>query len=477
MEATTKTEEVQDNALTSLIKESGLDAARSKSLLENFGNLFDLASEWKKKAAELVITDPSQTDLIAQAKDAHAVIKDKRLAVEKKHKEVKESPLRECQALDNIKRKLLELLDPIEEDLKQKKDFIKIYEENQRAKLRLDRLSELQKYGIDEEAGYDLGSMSEGVWANFLEGTKASFLKNKEEQRQADLNTERILDLRNQGLGPFLKNDSVEPVNYGKMTQEEFDAVVSSAIAAKEKQEAEEKEKEIKKALYNKRSQEISQYYHFLNDDQKNADYSTMSQEKWDSAIAGLEKKRQEHADEQERIRKENQLLKEREELQNSRFKELFPYAQYGKEVDMTKLWEHADLSYQSILKQKKEAFEAEQVKANEEKAKSEKAEQERLSLEEKNRKEKQELENQIQENKDKERKAREQEIENERLASLSSEKDKFLRFASLIQVMAIPQMETVAGKEIMAEVAKRRDGFVTWIATQAERLSQPESK
>jgi hypothetical protein len=475
-QTTTQTMESQDNALTSLIKESGLDAARSKSLLENFGDLFDLASEWKKKASELVITDPSQTDLIAQAKDAHAVIKDKRIAVEKKHKELKEAPLREGQALDSIKRKLLELLDPIEEDLKKKKDFVKIYEENQRAKLRLDRLSELQKYGIDEEAGYDLGSMSEGVWANFLEGTKAGFLKRKQEEDESNLHGSRMRE--SYDLLTYVP-DEIREANphLGKLTQEEYDSLVALATKEKAKQEAEAEARKIKEALYNKRSQEISQYYHFLNDAQKNADYSTMSQEKWDSAIAGLEKKRQDHQEEQEKIKKENQLLKEREELQNTRFKELFPYAQFGKEVDLTKLGEQSDLGYQSILKQKKDAFEADQVRVNKEKADAEKAEEQRLALEEKNRKEKEELENKIQENKEKERKANEQKIESERLAALAPDNDKLIAFAGRLMVMELPEMETEAGKRIMATIKQKHELYVKWIGEQAATITQTESK
>jgi len=468
-QTTNTTGEVQENSLTSLIKESGLDKARSQSLIDNFGDLFELAKDWKKKAADLVISDPSQTDLIAQAKEAHSLIKDKRIAIEKKHKELKEAPLREGQALDKIKRALLELLDPIEEDLKQKKDFVKIYEETQRAKLRLERLTELQKYGIDEEAGYDLGSMSEQVWATFLSGVKTNFEKAQENARIDKLHIERKASVAH--LWSFFP-EWIESECLGEIGDARWNELVSEATLAKEKQEKEEAEAKARLALFHERRLVMFKYSHLLNDAQKEYDYSKMTTEKWDSTIASLEKKHQEHLAEQERIRKENEQLKAREEMQNKRFYEMFPYAQYGKEVDMSKLWEHSELSYQAILKHKKEQFENFKEREAEEKAKADKAEEERLALIKKQEEEKQQIQAKLDAIEEEKRQEQIRQSEEDQKARMAPDKDKLISFASRLMVMELPQLDTEAGKKLMADIKSKHELYVKWIGEKASTLS-----
>lgn len=474
METTvTKVQEVpKDNVLTSLIKSSNLDKAKSDVILANFSDIIELTDEWKQKADALIITDPSQTDLIEEARNGRHFLRDKRLALEKKHKELKEVSLREGQTLDAIKRTLLGLIEPIEENLKLKEDFAKIWEENRVAKLKEERLSKLVEFDIHQEVGYDLGGMPDEVWAAFYSGVKTNWELKKENERLAaeeklrlqeidNLNIERIRLL--QPYANYLSKEEDE-LNLGELSMEEFSKLFDGIKSTKEEDDKVQAEKKRISDLHFSRKDSILGFWQFVPENLQGENFGAMEDWQWLSFVdilkkesEAFKKKQEETRLENERLQKEADQKKEddrvRDEIQSKRLNELLPYNGYGSDVDMTTLWSLSVPVYSGILQKKKTAFDSDKKLKEEQAAKAKEA-QDALDLKNK------------QEQEEKTSKA-----EEERLASLASEKDKFLRFASLVQVMVIPQMDTDIGKQVMADVATKRDSYVKWIMDQANRL------
>ena len=133
--------------LSVIVKNSGLEMAEGKTLLEKFGNYEQIANEWEIKAKQIVVTDASQTTEMAMAKAARKKFSDLRIDVEKSRVAMKEQSLRKGQAIDAIARFLVSLIKPIEDHLKLQEDFVKIQEAKKAEELRL----ELQRKEEEKE--------------------------------------------------------------------------------------------------------------------------------------------------------------------------------------------------------------------------------------------------------------------------------------------------------------------------------------
>jgi hypothetical protein len=266
-----ETEIVPESALSVIIRESNLDKSKAQIILDNFGNYFEIVAEWAVKTKAIVITRPDQQAEMAMAKQARLFIRDKRIALEKKHKELKEASLREGQTLDSIKRILLNLLEPLEKQLKEKEDFAEIFEANRIAKLREERLAMLIPYEVYSENGFTLGEMDENVWAAFFNSIKTSFEQKKEAEKQAELQRLKQIELQN---------------------------------------------------TYNKRMLEIAKYTDFY--DPTCGDYLPLSldttETEFEFIMACCESKKHDHDQKQEEIKQENESLKKENEEREKAF-------------------------------------------------------------------------------------------------------------------------------------------------------------
>jgi len=123
------------NEIVKIIEESILEKSKADFLIEKFAGYFDIAKEWEEKAKAIKITDKSQKTEMEMAGVACKFLAEKRIAIEKARKELKESSLREGQAIDKIAKALTALIEPTEQYLKLQKDFIKIKEAEEKAEL------------------------------------------------------------------------------------------------------------------------------------------------------------------------------------------------------------------------------------------------------------------------------------------------------------------------------------------------------
>src|SRR3990167_460476 len=133
-----KVEVVKENQLAVIVRESQLEPTKAKYILEKFTEYFDMADEWTIKAKVIVVTKPEQKAEMEMARTGRLFLKEKRVAVEKARKELKEQALREGKAIDGIANVLKALIVPIEEYLEQQERFVEIQKEKKEAETRLE---------------------------------------------------------------------------------------------------------------------------------------------------------------------------------------------------------------------------------------------------------------------------------------------------------------------------------------------------
>lgn len=115
-----------ENQLSVIVKESGLEKTKAQILLDNFSNYFQIAGEWEKKAKAIVVSNANQITEMKMARVGRLFLREKRIAIEKTRKNLKEQALREGKAIDGIANILKALIVPIEEYLEKQEKFVEI---------------------------------------------------------------------------------------------------------------------------------------------------------------------------------------------------------------------------------------------------------------------------------------------------------------------------------------------------------------
>ena len=76
--------------LQTVIAKSELAQTDVDELIADFGEAVEAAAQWEEQAKSLEVTSEDQTDLMQKARMARLELREKRLAVTKKHKELKQ---------------------------------------------------------------------------------------------------------------------------------------------------------------------------------------------------------------------------------------------------------------------------------------------------------------------------------------------------------------------------------------------------
>lgn len=183
---TTTAEKTEQNQLSVIINESGLEQTKGQILLDKFSDYFKIAAEWESKINGLNVTDVSQKAEMKMAGEARKFLKDKRTDIERTRKELKEQSLREGQTIDSIARILKNLIEPLEEKAEEIEKFAERKEAERIQLLQEERLAELQKYDFQYNTGFNLGSMDEAMYQNLLAGCKKAYEDKIEAERKAE---------------------------------------------------------------------------------------------------------------------------------------------------------------------------------------------------------------------------------------------------------------------------------------------------
>jgi len=176
--------------LPAIIEKIGLDEEQSALVVKQFEEFAVIAAEWETKAKAIVVTDESQTEVMAQARSGRLFLKNKRVEMEKIRKSLKDRSLKEGQAIDGIARYIKGLIEPIENHLDQQEKFVEIREEQRKAKRFQSRDTVLADIGVIDRSVFNLREMSDDEFASLVEQTKETNRLKAEEA--ARLETERI---------------------------------------------------------------------------------------------------------------------------------------------------------------------------------------------------------------------------------------------------------------------------------------------
>jgi hypothetical protein len=144
----------KSNQLEVIVKESGLEETKANVILKKFQDYFKITAEWELRAKTIIVTDESQTDLMALAKTGRKLLSERRIEVENTRKALKEQSLREGKAIDGIANVLKGLIAPIEEHLKKQENFIELKREAEKEVIRLEiekRMQEEEQKKIEAE--------------------------------------------------------------------------------------------------------------------------------------------------------------------------------------------------------------------------------------------------------------------------------------------------------------------------------------
>jgi hypothetical protein len=159
----------------------------TESLRTHFEPFQQQANEWMEKAQGLSVTSALQVEEMQQAREARLALRGIRIAIDKKHKDLKESALREGQTLDKIKRTLTGMIEPIESHLQEQEDFVKIQEANIRIERQAERVALIHPYIGDLARQMELGDMDNEAFENFLLGQRLA-----SEQKEAEIKRQEI---------------------------------------------------------------------------------------------------------------------------------------------------------------------------------------------------------------------------------------------------------------------------------------------
>lgn len=233
-----------------VIENSGVDESVVKDVMVQFAEFETIAAEYEDKAMAIVVTDESQTDLMAQARTGRLFLKQTRVALGKTKDRLKRRSIDEGKAIQAIYNSLKDLIEPLEDHLDKQENFIEIRESARKDNLQMERASILEPLGVDVTL-YDLREMPEESFNELVRSRKESVRLKKEEDDR--LEKERL----EKEEADRIERERVEKENK-KLRLEAAER--EKELAAEREKQAEEnrkKEAELEKERKAKREAEL----------------------------------------------------------------------------------------------------------------------------------------------------------------------------------------------------------------------------
>lgn len=180
---------VDFNAQFKAMIPEALDKKKVENILTRFREDVSLDPDVLASALSIVVTDESQTDIIADARKMRLAFKAERVRIEHTRKDLKEQLVCEGQLIDGIARKLKDDISEAEDHLEAQERFVELQAANRRAALQTAREAELWAVEYDGTM-IDLGNMHPDAYAGLLSNAKQA--KADRDQAVADAEAERV---------------------------------------------------------------------------------------------------------------------------------------------------------------------------------------------------------------------------------------------------------------------------------------------
>lgn len=191
----------------------------------------------RKTAESITVTDISQTSEMKIARTTRLALKDIRIAITHRHKELKEGILVEGRKIDAGKNELLAVLEPLELRLKDQEEFIERETARIQAEKRIARIAEITPY-LSAPLAIDLGVILDDRYAAMLADAKsahAAKLEREQREKEEAIERERVEKLsraRSIELAPLVRFITVKLDNLGAMNEDEYAAILSNSQTA-----------------------------------------------------------------------------------------------------------------------------------------------------------------------------------------------------------------------------------------------------
>lgn len=167
------------NALATVIQQAGLATTTEAELIKAFIPLANIAADLIERSKAIVVTDATQLDEMARARENRLALKAVRTHAEKARKEFKEDFLKGGRAIDSVAKYLFEKIEPAEARMLAAEEFALRAQQARQEALRIERAKLLRPFGVDVSE-LNLGTMAQGTFDSLLAGARG------EAQRKAD---------------------------------------------------------------------------------------------------------------------------------------------------------------------------------------------------------------------------------------------------------------------------------------------------
>lgn len=261
------------NELVISTKEFNIEPTKAQQIESIFVPFVSELKPLEKEYSLIVSNTDITKETIKDAKGLRLKLKKIRVDTDKTHKKAKEESLRVGKAIDGVRNIVKHAIVPMEEKLTEIEKHFEIQEQKRITELQESRTLELSGYMEVQEIPSKLGEMEENVYNSFLES-------------------------------------SINKYN--------------AIVAAEQKAEEERIEAERIDKLGRERQVSLYKYIQFQDNVKSVEELGLMDEDNFSILVSGLEKKKKDYEDEQEKIRLENERLKkEAEEKEKIRKQEL----------------------------------------------------------------------------------------------------------------------------------------------------------
>lgn len=428
--------------------EFGIEQSKAIELVGNLPQIQQERDILAKLYDQVVLEDIENPETSKKAREIRLKIKDNRTkGLEVWHKNTKEVFLRGGQFIDAIKKKEAAENTRMEDALESIEKYAENKEKERKAKLNTERISQLEPFNAFVPIGLNFGEISEEEFAKVYNGAKLQFEQQQEQDKKAEAERLRKIEIdklhvaRKEELLTLWQFIEDKESNFGEMTEELFTSIKSVAVAQKADYEAEQdkiRKENLRLAKEKLALEEKAK--------KKKAD---------DEAKAKLRAKRTaELSSYLVFIRDYNGLLEMNEEEYQKNFAEIKKGAEEHWQFEL----EERNRKAQEELEKEKKA--AAEIKAQEDKLKAEQAEKEKLEAE-------------LKAKKDAEAKA-----EQERLAEIERQKEEAEKLAKApvkkqlsLWVASFTIPETKINNEKAEIIKVKFDAFKSWAQKEIETI------
>ena len=166
-----------------VMAKTGMTAENMNQLITAYGAPFEEIGESLATYKDIKVTDVKQIDVMKQARQERLKFKAFRVAIKKRHDELKAGILSRGQAIDYINRTVSNVLKEAEAYLQEQEDYLETVRKQLRQELIEKRVNAAMAVTTEDVRMYaqTFGDMDEGEFVDFLEKLKA-----KEEERKAE---------------------------------------------------------------------------------------------------------------------------------------------------------------------------------------------------------------------------------------------------------------------------------------------------